>query len=31
MAENDLLELKVTVESPFLKPVEEVILLKKLR
>jgi hypothetical protein len=31
MAENDLLQLKVTVESPFLKPLVETILLKKLR
>ena len=31
MAENDLLEVKVIVESPFLKPVAEIILLKKIR
>ena len=31
MAEAELLEMVVTVESPFLKPVEEVILLKKNR
>jgi|JI9StandDraft_2_1071091.scaffolds.fasta_scaffold153929_1 hypothetical protein len=31
MAENELLEIKVTVESPFLKPVKELILLKKIR
>mgnify|MGYP000923749948 CR=1 FL=1 len=30
-AENDLLELRVTVDSPFLKPVEEIIVLKKIR
>ena len=31
MAENDLLEIKVSVESPFLKSVSETIYLKKVR
>ena len=31
ISENECLEIKVTVDSPFLKPVQELILLKKIR